>query len=94
MADFKETTLEYLDADGYATFCSSETKWINKINKLHEQYPNEVQIISSPEDNYGTILAHVPKSWFKLSPPKKMNLTEEQRLERAERMRKAREKQL
>ena len=36
MADFKETCLEYLDIDKHATFCSSETKWINKIRKLYD----------------------------------------------------------
>ena len=91
MTDFKETMCEYLDIDDYATFCSSERKWINKIYKLHEAYPDEVKIIYTPEENYGVIYAHVPKSWMRLSPPKKMNLTEEQRAAAAERMRKARE---
>ena len=87
MADFKETCIEYIDANKYATFCSSERKWINKIHKLKEQYPEQVQIVASEEDNDGTILAHVPKTWMKVSPPKKMNLTEEQKAARAERMR-------
>lgn len=87
MADFKETCIEYLDIDKYATFCSSERKWINKIYKLKEKYPNEVHIEVSDEDNDGMIIAHVPKSWMKVSPPKKVNLTEEQKAERAERMR-------
>lgn len=87
MADFKETCIEYLDVDKYATFCSSERKWINKIYKLKEKYPNEVHIEVYDEDNDGMIIAHVPKSWMKVSPPKQMNLTEEQKAERAERMR-------
>ena len=87
MADFKETCIEYLDVDKYATFCSSERKWINKIYKLKEKYPNEVRIEASEEDNDGMIIASIPKSWMKVSPPKKMNLTEEQKAERAERMR-------
>ena len=90
MTDFKETALNYLDVEKYATFCSSERKWINKINRLHEQYPNDVQIIHDAESNYGMILAHIPKSWFKISPPKKMNLTDEQKQARAERLRKMR----
>ena len=89
MADFKETCVEYIDVDKHATFCSSERKWINKIIKLHQQYPDAVEILCVPEDNDGVILAHIPKNWMKISPPKKINLTEEQRAERAERMRKA-----
>lgn len=91
MADFKETMIEYLDVDKYATFCSAERRWINRINKLHEQYPDEVQIVYAPEDNCGVIYAHIPKSWMKISPPKKTNYTDEQRAAMTERMRKARE---
>lgn len=90
MADFKETCVEYLDIDKYATFCSSERKWINKIYKLKEKYPNEVHIEVSEEENDGMIIAHIPKSWMKVSPPKKVNYTEEQKAALAERMRKAR----
>lgn len=87
MADFKETCIEYLDVDKHATFCSSERKWINKIYKLKEKYPNEVHIEVSDEDNDGMIIASIPKSWMKVSPPKQMNLTDEQKAARAERMR-------
>lgn len=87
MADFKETCIEYLDIDKHATFCSSETKWINKIRKLHEQHPNDVVIVEEPENNDGMILAHIPKSWFKIKPPAARNMTEEQRAAAAERMR-------
>ena len=90
MADFNETACDYLSCDKHATFCSSETKWINKILKLAEQYPNEVEIQVLPEDNQGMILAHIPKSWMKISPPRKSNYTEEQRLAIAERLQSAR----
>jgi hypothetical protein len=90
MADFKETCIEYLDIDKHATFCSSERKRINKIYKLKEKYPNEVHIEVSEEENDGMIIAHIPKSWMKVSPPKKVNYTEEQRAAMAERMRAAR----
>ena len=90
MADVKETCIEYVDIDKYATFCSSERKWINKIYKLKDKYPNEVHIEVSEEDNDGMIIAHVPKSWMKVSPPKKVNYTEEQKAALAERMRTAR----
>ena len=90
MADFKETCIEYIDADKHATFCSSERKWINKIYKLKEKYPNDVFIEMSEEDNDGMIVAHVPKSWMKLSPPAKRNFSDEQKAALAERMRAAR----
>lgn len=87
MADIRETCVEYIDQDNHATFYSGERKLINKILKLAETHPNEVEIICMPEDNEGHILAHIPKSWLKISPPKKMNYTDEQKAALAERMR-------
>lgn len=90
MAEFKETCVEYLDVEKRATFTSGERKWINKIIKLAAARPEEVEIVCFPDDNDGYILAHIPKSWLKISPPKKMNLSEEQRAAAAERLRSAR----
>ena len=86
MADFKETAVGYLSCDSYATFSSSEQKWISKIIKLHESHPSEVEIKYMPENNNGMILAHIPKSWLKVSPPRKREMTEEQRKAASERM--------
>lgn len=92
MTDFKETSINSLNVDDHATFCSSESKWINKINKLKEQYPDKVDIIRAPEDNHGMLYAHIPKSWFKISPPRQVNYTDEQRAAMAERLAAARNK--
>ena len=87
MADFKETGVEYISTESHATFFSSEIKWINKIQRLKEKYPDDVEITYDPDDNGGVIVAHIPKSWMKIAPPKKVNLTDDQKAERAERMR-------
>lgn len=92
MADFKETCVEYLDADDHATFFSSERKWINKLLKLKEEYPDEVDIREYPEDNHGVILAHIPKKWMKIAPPPRREYTDEQREAIAKRMAAARSK--
>ena len=92
MADLKETCINYVGEDKTAIFCSSETKWINKILKLREQKPNEVKIIHYPEDNYGMIYAEIPKNYIKVSPPRKVNYTDEQKAAMAERLAAAREK--
>lgn len=92
MADFRETCIDYLTVDDSASFCSSETKWINKILKLKESHPDEVQIQVMPEDNDGMMLAQIPKSWLKISPPKKREMTDEQRAIVAERLANARSK--
>lgn len=92
MTDFKETAVGYLNVDSYATFSSSEQKWINKILKLREEYPNEVQIEYLPEDNQGMLLAQIPKSWLKIKAPSKRELTDEQRAILSERLVEARAK--
>ena len=92
MADLKETCFNYIEGDKTATFCSSERKWINRILKLHEQRPNEVKIVYYPEDNYGMIYAEIPKNYIKISPPRQVNYTDEQKAAMAERLAAAREK--
>lgn len=94
MAEIKETVFEYTNEKKHATISSNEQKWINKINKLSEQRTGEVEIVRSAEDNHGYILAHVPKSWMKLSPPRTVNYTDEQKAALAERMKNARVQKL
>lgn len=65
---FLETCFNYTDDCAY--FSSSERRWINKIHKLKEKHPDEVEIIREAEDNDGCIYAKVPSTWMKLSPPR------------------------
>ena len=92
MIDFKETAIGYLNVDDCATFSSSEQKWINKILKYAESHPGEVRIQCRPEDNFGELVAYIPKSWLKVSPPRKREMTDEQREEAAKRLAAARSK--
>jgi predicted N-acetyltransferase YhbS len=46
------------------------------VRKLAEKYPDEVQIVAENED--GSIVAHIPVSYLKISRGKQ-DLTEEQR---------------
>ena len=85
--DFKETAFDYLSCDSYASFSTTETKWIRKIKSLQQSHPNDIQILKESEDG---ILVHIPKSWMKITPPRKMTLTDEQRLAAGERMKNAR----
>lgn len=86
MTDFKETSVGYISDENYASFCSSEKKWITKMLRLYNQYPDKVEILYMPEDNEGTLFCHIPKSWLKVSPPRQVNYTEEQRAAMAERL--------
>lgn len=87
--DYKETAFDYLSCDTNATFFTTEAKWIRKIKSLQTTYPNLIITINETPDS---ILVHLPKSWMKISPPRKMNLTEEQRQAARDRMLQARER--
>ena len=74
-----ETCLNYCD-DKFAYFSSDETKWINKITQLHEENPDEVQIIAKPNANDRCIYARFPVSYFKIAAKRtRRKMTEEER---------------
>ena len=79
-----ETQFGYMVGDDRAWFSTDERKWVNWLKRMAVKYPDEVTIRTEYKD--GTVTALVPIKWFKLSPPRKLNLTEEERKERAERM--------
>ena len=73
-----ETCFNYCDKEhGY--FSSDERRFITKVRKLKEKYPEQVRIIAEPETNDGCIYAEMPTAWLKIQPPVKRVLTEEQR---------------
>lgn len=84
-----ETVFEYCDRDN-AYFSSDERKWITRIRKLAEQHPSEVTILNQPETNDGCIYARLPVEYLKISPKRRVDLSDEQRLATAERLRLAR----
>lgn len=84
---YRETAFNYCSDQPYAHFSSDERKMISRVLKLAEANPGSVEIIKSPEENGGAIYCRIPKTWLRISPPRKMQLTDEQRRERAERMR-------
>lgn len=85
-----ETAVNY-DERKIAFFSSDEKKWINRIRKLAEQHPDECQITVQPENNGGCINAKFPAKWLKVSVPRSVSMTEEQRQAAAERMRRMRD---
>lgn len=87
----RETTTQAMADEKSFTFYSSEFKWISKIEKLAEQYPQEVIIkdIYFEDGKECSIMAEIPKRYFKISHPR--TVSEEQRQAAAERLRRYRE---
>lgn len=76
MSDIKETGWDHISGNDYASFYTSEKKWINQILKLKESNPDEVEIIARLEGD--EIMVHIPVSWLKIRPKRKSSLTAEQ----------------
>ena len=67
-----ETCFNYCAREaGY--FSSNEQKWINKILRLKNQYPDLVTILKMPEENDGTIYAKMPVSFLRIQGPAKVS---------------------
>lgn len=62
-----ETCFNYCDKE-VAFFSSDERRWISKIRKLKEKYPDEITILAEPETNDGCIYVRLPSSWLKVQP--------------------------
>ena len=80
--DGRETAIEYLACDEYATFYSGEEKWKRKIRKF-ASHPSDVTI---KQDNEWGLIATFPKTWIKVKPPIQRYMTDEQRKKASERM--------
>jgi len=82
---YNETVLEHDAGNDWFGVSTGETKWRNRLAKLAEQYPDEVKCIVKNDD--GSVYYHVPESFVTVRKPKQMNLTEEEKAIRAERLR-------
>lgn len=87
-----ETCMNYCNEE-VAFISSDERRWINRVRKLKNDYPEFVEVIKEPEENDGCIYAKIPVRWIWVRPPKKMNFTAEQKQEMAKRLAYAREQQ-
>ena len=59
MAEIKETAFDWTSDNKWATFCTNEQKWINKVRKLKEENDGDIEIVDEPEDNGGVMVVHI-----------------------------------
>ena len=89
-AEIKETVYEHESGKDTFTITAAERWSISMVHKLKEKHPGEVQIVAENSD--GSVLARMPYSWMRVSPKRKVNLTDEQRKATSERLKRARAK--
>lgn len=82
MSDNNENMIEFLRNQQTATVCFCQPSYVSRMKELAERFPDKCQITA--ENNDGSIVAHIPRSWVKINPPRRM--TEEQRQELTDRL--------
>ena len=90
--DIKEMNVNWLDIDDMVSVTAYQKKMINQLMKLAEVHPDEVRVVAVNKD--GTTVVHLPKKYVHVSfgERAKREMSEEQRVAAAERLKKAREK--
>lgn len=89
MEAYNETVLEIEGSRDEWTVCTGQMVWKNRLAKLAKEHPDDVKLMITNLD--GSVVYHVPKSWVKISPPRRVTMSEEQKAISAERLRKYRE---
>ena len=77
-----ENAIEFTRDSERATVSFSQGRYITRIKKLAAERPEECEIVAENKD--GSICAHVPVAWVKISPPAARS--EEQREQARERL--------
>lgn len=86
----RETIINYSYGDDVASVYTFDRKLQNKLNKLIGAR-SDISIVAQEEE---WVEYEVPKSWIKVSPPRQVNYTDEQKAAMAERLAAARERKV
>ena len=68
---YSENVIEWIKDEKRATLTLSQRRAISRVKKLATQYPEQCQVVVENKD--GSICAHIPVGWVKISPPKKVS---------------------
>ena len=85
-----ENAIEWLDTKPKATVTLHGARLKNRVLHLAEEYPDEVEIRREPDENGGFLVAKIPVKWVKITPPRRLELTDERKEELRERIKTAR----
>lgn len=85
-----ENAIEWLDSRDKATVTLHGGRLKNRVLRLAEESPDEVEIRREPDENGGFLVAKIPVKWVKITPPRRLELTDEQKEALAERLSAAR----
>ena len=78
-----ENAISWIRGNKIATVTFSQGRYISKIKKLSEKFPDDVQIVAENKD--GSIVAHIPVSYIKINRSAR-ELTDEEKKAIAKRL--------
>ena len=79
-----ENAIEFINGDKTCTVSFSSQKYCNKMKRLYKKNPECFEkFVINPD---GTVYARIPLSWLKVSTPRTVNMTDEERQKIAERL--------
>lgn len=84
----QENCIEFLKGSKTATVTFTQGRFISKIYKLAEKFPEDVQIVAenkNKEGNVSSIVAHIPTHYLNISN-RKRELSDEERKAIGERL--------
>lgn len=83
-----ENAIEFIKHSARATVTFSQGRYISRIKKLAEKYPEDCEIVAlNKSTGEGeSICAHIPTAWIRITPPAVRELTEEQKEELTRRL--------
>lgn len=82
----RENVIGWYKDSEIATVTFSQGRYISKIRKLAEKYPDDVKILENAD---GTILAYIPVKAIHISIVHRTEMSDEQKQVASERMKKA-----
>lgn len=83
-----ENVIEWLTGDNRASVTFPAGKFARRIIALHDKYPDEIDLVLNKDNS---VWAKIPLEYVTIRKPKTVNLTDEQRKERAEKMKQIRQ---
>lgn len=85
-----ENNIEWLTGDERACGSFTQKRFVNRMKRLAEARPSEVDII---ENEDGSVCVHFPMKWVRISiPPKPREMSEEEKEQKADVLRRYMEK--
>ncbi|MCD7743984.1 MAG: helix-turn-helix transcriptional regulator [Lachnospiraceae bacterium] len=85
----EENVIDFIKDSDRATVTFSQGRYKSRVEQLAKNRPDECRIMARNDD--GSLCAQIPVKWVRITPPREVQLTDEQRREIGKRLAKSKE---